>query len=107
MNNTLNITTIGKKIINDDSEVKEEDSLTEDNKSSLEESEGSNENMKLSDELREAINSLLFYKINLPSSTSNKSIICSLEDIQNKLQVIKNLDTYEVIINIKLTKLTN
>ena len=102
MNNTLNITTLGKKIIDDESEVKKEDSLTEDNQSSLEESENSNENLRLSDEVREVINSLLFYKINMPSATSNKLIICSLEDIQNKLQEIKNLDTFEVILKIKL-----
>ena len=75
---------------------------TKQNDSSLVDVENSHENMNLSDELRDVINSLLFYKINMPSSSSNKSIICSLEDIQNKLQILKNPGTYEVILKIKL-----
>jgi len=99
LSNTLNITTIGKKIIEDESEHNKEDTITDENvqDSSLIEIENRNEN--LSEELRDVINSLLFYKINMPSSTSNKSIIGSLEDIRNKLLIIKNVNTYEVIIN--------
>ena len=99
LNNTLNITTIGKKIIEDESEQIKDDTITEDNQqdSSLLEIENRNEN--LSEEIKEVINSLLFYKINMPSSTSNKSIIGSLEEIQNKLLILKNVNTYEVLIN--------
>lgn len=101
-NNTLNITTIGKKIVDDESELKKEDSVIGDNghESSMHESYIIDENLKLSEDLKEVINSLLFYKINKPSSTSNKSIIVSLEEIQNKLQIIKKFNTYEVILNI-------
>jgi hypothetical protein len=99
-NNTLNITTIGKKIIDDDSEPKKDDSMIEEiNPESMEETEIMDDNRKLSDDLKDAINSLLFFKINMPSSTSNKSIISSLDDIHNKLQIVKNCNTYEVILN--------
>ncbi len=101
-NNTLNITTIGKKIIDDESEPKKDDSILEDihHESSVKETEYVDENMKLSEDLKEAINSLLFYKINMPSSTSNKSIITSLDEIHDKLQIIKKSNTYEVILNV-------
>jgi hypothetical protein len=101
-NNTLNITTIGNKIIDDESELKKEDSILEHNghESSVNEIENLDDNIKLSNDLKKVINSLLFYKINMPSSTSNKSIIGSLEEIQNKLQIIKKSDTYEVILSI-------
>ena len=100
-NNTLNITTIGKKIIDDDSEPKKDDSMIEEiHPESIEETEIMDDNRKLSEDLKDAINSLLFYKINMPSSKRNKSIITSLDNIHNKLQIVKNCNTYEVILNI-------
>jgi len=100
-NNTLNITTIGKKIIEDDSEPKKDGSMTEEiNPESIQETELMDENCKLIEDLKETINSLLFYKINMPSSTSNKSIITSLDDMHNKLQIVLNSNIYEVISNI-------
>ena len=66
----------------------------------MHETEMMDENCKLLEDLKESINSLLFYKINMPSSTSNKSIISSLDDIHNKLQIVKNSNIYEVISNI-------
>lgn len=48
------------------------------------------------EELKEAISSLLFYKIEMPTSSSNKSILSALERIEEKLNKLKNCNIYTV-----------
>lgn len=58
------------------------------------------DNNFIEEELTDTIKSLLFYKIDMPASSSNKFIITSLEQIQIKLGELKNCHTYYVTINI-------
>ena len=88
--NDVNITsfnTNNKSIVNDVAVFNESDSMSECSKSSK-------ENIK--DEIESAIKSLLFYKIDMPASSSNRSILNSLESINNKLGLIKNCNVYLV-----------
>ena len=123
LNNTVNITTIGggknmstdnemplkiqrKKIVNSKNDVSDDDAsddqlcssnkFTEnENSSELSDAEDSIENYK--EELVEAVKSLLFYKIDMPTSSSNKSILNTLELIHDKLNLLKNCNIYTVI----------
>ncbi len=47
-------------------------------------------------EIRHAIKSLLFYKIEMPTNSSNKSIINNLNVINKRLEEIKNCNIYLV-----------
>ena len=48
------------------------------------------------DDLITLIKGLLFYKIEMPSGSSNRSILSSLSEIESKLNSLKNCDTYLV-----------
>jgi hypothetical protein len=83
--NTVNITTIANKINQSESNLSEE-SLS-DNENHLESIES----------LKENIDSLLFYKIDMPATSRDRSILTNLDLIQTKLSKIKNCHIYNVI----------
>jgi hypothetical protein len=56
---------------------------------------GSAEDTK--EELITLIKGLLFYKIDMPAGSSNRSILSSFESIESKLNSLKNCNTYLVI----------
>lgn len=68
-NNTLNISKANRKIIHAEDEYEQ---AHDESRSSAEESE------QRSDEFEEAVSSLLFHKIDLPTSGGNRSILESL-----------------------------
>ena len=50
----------------------------------------------LTTEVKSAIESLIFYRINMPPSSSIKSILNKLEYIHDNLEQVENEDFYEV-----------
>ncbi len=89
-----------KKIIDDsDNELIIDNSKKEEEDLEKEVNDDSDVNQEKSEieTLKEVINSLLFYKIDMPASSSNRSILNSLEKVEEKLNIIKNCNTYIVI----------
>ena len=81
--NTLNITTIGKK-------------LGEDSESGTSESDFFNDEDPI-EVLKDQIDSLLFYKIDMTASSRDRLILSTLENIQSRLIKLKNCNVYNVI----------
>jgi hypothetical protein len=79
--NTLNITTIGKKIEDSSFNMSEESSEEEDPLETL----------------KEQIESLLFYKIDMPATSRDRSILSTLDKIQSRLSGLKNCNVFNVI----------
>lgn len=84
----------------------EEDSLDDGSESEADSnkespsSEDDSESYSPSSELVDKINELVFSKIEMPSSTSNKSILGALEHIESLLDKIDQSEIYEVKFNI-------
>jgi hypothetical protein len=79
--NTLNFTTIGKKI-EDSSSIMSEEFYEEIDPFEI---------------LKEQIDSLLFYKINMPASSRDRSILSKLDQIRSGLSNLRNCSVFNVI----------
>jgi hypothetical protein len=71
-------------------------SETESTPEVMESEESISTTQDVKEELVNIIKGLLFYKIEMPASSSNKSILSSLEAIETKLNSVKNCNTYLV-----------
>lgn len=87
-----------KLIVNDEDSRKDKDDNLEDEEESESECESEiSEEKFLEENLKTKIKELLFFKIELPSSTSNKSIISTLEDIHGIVHKINSPNLHKLI----------
>jgi hypothetical protein len=80
----------------EDSSASNVSSDDEDSDENDDDSEMADELNTSKQELKEAIDSLLFYKIDMPATSSNRSIISSLNLIEETLPKLKNCGIYTV-----------
>lgn len=72
---------------------------------SEEKNDEESEDKDLETELKEMIKSLIFYKIEMPSASGSRAILSSLEQIEEKLKILKNCNSYMVITHLIIESL--
>ncbi len=88
------------RIVQESSEEEEENSdksdKSDDSEEESSESSESEEDESLAERLQQKIKELVFFKIELPSATSNKSILNTLDEIEGIVKEIKHDALHEV-----------